>query len=322
MRKTLLAIHNSVVKNDMTTVRRITTLILGYAIFYMDIKIGPKKVHLSESIPDVSIHEMLTIFSAHVSFDEGFRGVHASNRTWATYILPPYVIALLLSPDQPIEPIEAPFRKILQNTELDEEPTVTQWDALYQSILHEIEKSPIWDLFTSKSVAEFLTTLFKLGIDAFEPRLNLSTGLIYPEADRLTNLNSYDTRLFLEKLTLADIFTSEPIAGITCCPSCHGFKVASRLACPKCGGTALKAVPVPSASDSSTGKQTISDNNHENYFSCQSCIHITQKPLVSLVCTECTTQFEPNSTEYHTINRLVLNKDVAKNLIKSIEKKT
>jgi hypothetical protein len=285
-------------------------LILGYAIFRMDVKIGPQKIHLSDSIPDISNYEMLTIFSAHIRFEEGFRGVHASNRTWATYIFPPWVMALLLSPDQQIGPIEAPLKKILQKARLDEEPTVEKWDELYQSILNEVEKSPLWDLLTSKPVAEFLTTLLKLGIDAFEPHLNLSIGIIYPEADRLTDLDSYDTRLFLEKLTLAGIFNNEAIAGVTHCPSCHGFKVANLLACPTCGETVLKAVTVSSKSDSTP------------QFSCLSCNNITKNPAVSLVCTECASKFDPASAEYRTMNRLVLNKDIAKNLIKSIEKKT
>lgn len=285
-------------------------MIIGYAIFHMDVKVGPSKIHVSDSISDVSKHEMFTIFSAHVKFEEGFRGVHGSNRTWATYISPPWVIALLLSPDQPIGPVEEPIRKIIQSIKFDAEPTVAQWDALYQSIINEVEKSPLWDLLTSKPVAEFLNTLFKLGINAFEPQLNLSIGVTYPEADRLTNLNSYDTRLFLEKLALAGIFTDEPIEGVTHCPSCHGFKVANSLVCPNCNGTALKTGPISTAPKSSS------------VFSCLSCNHVTQNPLVSLVCTECATRFEPNSGEYRTMNRLVLNKKVAKNLIKSIEEKS
>ncbi|MFX1562168.1 MAG: hypothetical protein ACFFDP_02545 [Promethearchaeota archaeon] len=282
-------------------------MILGYAIFRMDAKIGPQKVHVSDSIQDVSHYEMMIIFSAHVRFEQGFRGVHASNRTWATYIQPPWVIALLLSPDQLIGPIEAPFEKILRKTKLGDNPTINQWNKLFQDIKNEVEKSPLWDLLTSEPVAEFLETLIKFGISTFEPQLNLSIGVVYPEADRLTNLSSYDTRLFLEKLTLAGIFKSEPVAGVIHCPSCHGFKVANLLTCPKCSGISLKSVPDSSASNS------ISYN-----FSCLSCSHLTQNPLVSLVCTECARQFEPSTGEYRAMNRLVLNKEIAENLISSI----
>ncbi|MFW9831323.1 MAG: hypothetical protein ACFFD8_06070, partial [Candidatus Thorarchaeota archaeon] len=97
-------------------------MIKGFAVFRMDPKIGPQHVFKSETTGDISHQEVLAIFATHNLFREGFRGVHVSNRTWATYVYPPWIIALLLSPDEPIGPLRSPLNRVLHESKLGETP--------------------------------------------------------------------------------------------------------------------------------------------------------------------------------------------------------
>jgi len=285
----------------------------------MDPKIGPQRIYQSDTIEDVSHQEVLAIFATHNLFREGFRGVHVSNRTWATYVFPPWIIALLLSPDEPIGPLREPMQKTLYVSELEETPKPEEWKNLYHELLTEIQSSPVADLLTSKKTTNFLKEMINLGIQYFDPHFNFEIGTTYPAADHLTGLNSYDTRLFLEKLTLAGIFTSEPVIGVTHCPICLGFKVVSRLACPQCSVTALDVVRFPVSKDSEAKTSNPSKKPMELFYSCLTCQHTTSEPVVTLLCTECGSQFQPDEAAYRNMDRLVLNRPISESLIKKVE---
>jgi hypothetical protein len=277
----------------------------------MDAKIGPVQVYKSASIKHITHEEVLAIFATHNLFAEGFRGVHTGTSTWATYVWPPWIIALRLSPDEPIGPIGAPMTRIIREFRLDKEPSSTQWEELYQALTQEIKRSPVADLLTSARVADFLRGLHNQGTTSLKPLFSFAIGPVYPAADLLTGTNSYDTRLFLEKLTLAGLFRPEPFAGVTHCPQCHGFKVLSRLACPKCSTTALEVVRAELGGEAGA--------NH-SYYSCLTCNHTTDEPLLTFLCTECGNQFQPYEAEYGTMNRLILDEKKAAALLKQIEK--
>ncbi len=288
-------------------------MIIGLATFRMDPKIGPIQIYKSESIIEISHQEIIAIFASHNIFAKGFRGVHVGNHTWATYVYPPWIIGLLLSEDEPIGPLGPPLQKILENAQLDDNPADSHWEALYLAITQELESSPAADLLTSTRTRTFLKTLLDSGIKQFDPHFNFEIGPIYPAADRLTGISSYDTRLFLEKLRLAGIFRSEPVSGIIHCPDCHGFKVVSRLACPNCTIHTLKKVQakIPEESTSSPNKP---------YFTCLTCNMTTQNPVITFLCTECGNRFLPSEAEYRLImTRLVLNEKTARRLIQEVE---
>ncbi|MFX1510343.1 MAG: hypothetical protein ACFFBR_08580 [Promethearchaeota archaeon] len=294
-------------------------MIKGFAVFLMDPKIGPQHVYQSETIEIISHQEVLAIFATHNLFREGFRGVHVSNRTWATYVFPPWIIALLLGPDEPIGPLREPMKKILATSKLDETPKPEDWKNLYHELLVEIQSSPVADLLTSKKTTSFLKEMMGLDIQYFDPYFNFEIGTTYPAADHLTGLNSYDTRLFLEKLTLAGIFTSEPVVGVTHCPICLGFKVVSRLACPQCSVTALDVVRFPASKDSDSKGSGSTGKPMELFYSCLTCQHTTSEPVVTLLCTECGSQFQPDEAAYRNMDRLALNRPIAESLIKKVE---
>ncbi|MFW9985108.1 MAG: hypothetical protein ACFFDJ_00910 [Candidatus Odinarchaeota archaeon] len=294
-------------------------MIKGFAVFRMDPKIGPQHVYRSDSIREISHQEVLAIFATHNLFREGFRGVHVSNRTWATYVFPPFIVALLLGPDEPIGPLREPMKRIMHTSELADIPKVEEWKNLYHELLTEIRSSPVADLLTSERTTEFLKEMMNLGIQFFDPHFNFEIGTTYPAADHLTGLNSYDTRLFLEKLTLAGIFTSEPVIGVTHCPICLGFKVVSRLACPKCSVTALDVVRFPASQEAQNPEASTSKKPMELFYSCLTCQHTTSEPVVTLLCTECGSQFQPDEAAYRNMDRLVLNRPIAESLIKKVE---
>ncbi len=294
-------------------------MIKGFAVFRMDPKIGPQHIYRSDTIEEVSHQEVLAIFATHNLFREGFRGVHVSNRTWATYVFPPWIVALLLGPDEPIGPIRSPMKRILHASTIEESPKSEDWKTLYHELITEIQSSPVADLLTSKKTTDFLKEMIELDIQFFDPHFNFEIGTTYPAADHLTGLNSYDTRLFLEKLTLAGIFTSEPVIGVTHCPICLGFKVVSRLACPKCSVTALDVVRFPRSKDSDSKTSNISGKPMEFFYSCLTCQHTTSEPVVTLLCTECGSQFQPDEAAYRNMDRLVLNLPIAESLIQKVE---
>lgn len=285
----------------------------------MDAKIGPQRVYESETIGNVSHQEILAIFATHNLFREGFRGVHVSNRTWATYVYPPWIIALLLSPDEPIGPLRQPLQRILHQKKPRGEPKPDEWKKLFQAIQTEAQSSPVADFLTSEKTSNFLKEMIRLNLKFFDPQFNFEIGTTYPAADHLTGLNSYDTRLFLEKLTLAGIFTSEPVVGVTHCPICLGFKVVSRLACPRCSVTALDVVRFPAKNPEKNEKASSARKPIELFYSCLTCQHTTSEPVVTLLCTECGSQFQPDEAAYRNMNRLVLCHPIAESLIERVE---
>ncbi|MFW9984658.1 MAG: hypothetical protein ACFFCB_08010 [Candidatus Odinarchaeota archaeon] len=294
-------------------------MIKGFAVFRMDPKIGPQHVYRSDSIGEVTHQEVLAIFATHNLFREGFRGVHVSNRTWATYVFPPWIVALLLGPDEPIGPLREPMKKTLHTSRLGDNPKAEDWKNLHRDLIVEIQSSPVADFLTSKKTTDFLKEMIELKINFFDPQFNFEIGTTYPAADHLTGLDSYDTRLFLEKLTLAGIFTSEPVVGVTHCPICLGFKVVSRLACPKCSVTALDVVRFPASHDSDEAESSASKKPMELFYSCMTCQHTTSEPVVTLLCTECGSQFQPDEAAYRNMDRLVLNRPIAESLIKKVD---
>jgi len=294
-------------------------VIKGFAVFRMDPKIGPQHVYQSDTIKTITHQEVLAIFATHNLFREGFRGVHVSNRTWATYVYPPWIIALLLSPDEPIGPLRTPLQRTLHEKKLKGDPKPEEWNKLYQAIQIEIQSSPVADLLTSQKTTDFLKEMIRLNLQFFDPHFNFEIGTTYPAADHLTGLNSYDTRLFLEKLTLAGIFTSEPVVGVTHCPICLGFKVVSRLACPKCSVTALDVVRFPAKGAEKEAKVSNPKKPIELFYSCLTCQHTTSEPVVTLLCTECGSQFQPDEAAYRNMNRLVLNMPIAQSLIERVQ---
>ncbi len=294
-------------------------VVLGLAVFEFDPKLGPKEVYRTSEVEEITIEEAVAIFATHSVFSGGFRGVHIGKRTWASYIKKPWVIALLLSPDEPIGPLETAVHTIMKQVELGESPTERQWENILHKIIREIQKSPASDLLTSKYTADFLKRLLKEGITAFEPQFNFEIGVIYPEADRITGLNSYDTRLFLEKLALAGIFVSEPAGGALICPNCQGFKIAVRFTCPQCQATALEKIRIEMPMASQPDNPGTGKNNP--HFSCPNCMNLTQKPTITLECTDCEKQFHTSDAEYRQLFRIILEKSSAKALIQRIKKK-
>ncbi|MFX1474483.1 MAG: hypothetical protein ACFFCO_03250 [Promethearchaeota archaeon] len=293
--------------------------VLGLAVFEFDPQVGPKEVYRTSNVEEITVEESVAIFATHSVFSGGFRGVHIRKRTWASYIKPPWVFALLLSPDEPIGPLENAIHTTLEEVELKEVPTKREWNSIYQRLLREIKKSPASDLLTSKYTAAFLKRLLNGGVAAFEPQFSFDVGVSYPEADCMTGLNSYDTRLFLEKLALAGIFVSEPVGGALICPGCQGFKIAVRVVCSHCKASTLEVIhivmPIVQKSDNSNSSSLASIT----HYSCSSCMNLTQQPFITLECTECGKQFLPMEAEFRQLFRIILEKSSAKALIQRIE---
>jgi hypothetical protein len=282
--------------------------------------VGPKEVYRSSNVEEITVEESVAIFATHSVFSGGFRGVHIGKRTWASYIKPPWVFALLLSPDEPIGPLESAIHIILKEVELKEVPTKREWNSIYRKLLREIQKSPASDLLTSKYTVAFLKRLLNGGVAAFNPQFSFDMGVIYPEADRMTGLNSYDTRLFLEKLALAGIFVSEPVGGALICPHCNGFKVATRVVCTHCKASTLEVIriemPTVEQSDNPNGSSVASIA----HYSCSSCMNLTQEPFITLECTECGKEFLPAEADFRQLFRIILEKSRARALVERIEK--
>lgn len=295
--------------------------VLGLAVFEFDPKVGPKEVYRTRNVEEITIEEAVAIFATHSVFSGGFRGVHIGKRTWASYIKRPWVFALLLSPDEPIGPLETAIHTILEETELEKSPTKRQWNAIYQKLLREIRKSPAADLLTSKYTADFLKSLLNGGVDSFEPKFCFEIGAIYPEADRITGLNSYDTRLFLEKLALAGIFVSEPAGGALICPSCKGFKIFTHFSCPHCRAATLEVIRIEVPPILKTDNPNSESDVNSPHYSCSSCRNITQQPTITFECTECEKQFQPAEAEYRQLFRIILERGSAKALVQRIEEK-
>ena len=66
--------------------------------------------------------------------------------------------------------------------------------------------------------------------------------------------------------------------------------------------------------ESSTSKKPM-----ELFYSCMTCQHTTSEPVVTLLCTECGSQFQPDEAAYRNMDRLVLNRPIAESLIKKVE---
>ncbi len=294
--------------------------VLGLTVFEFDTKEGPKEVYRTRDVEEVTSDEMIAIFATHGVFSGGFRGVYIGKRTWASFIKQQWLIALLLSPDEPIGPLETIIRSLLKHVELDEMPTKRQWNTIYRKLLREINKSPASDLLTSESTAAFLKKLLNKGIIAFEPQFSFEIGVIYAEANRITGLNSYDTRLFLEKLALASIFVTEPVGGALICPNCRSFKVATRFACPHCQAATLEITRIENPSAPKPDNPNPDSGANDPHYSCSSCLNLTQQPIITLECTKCKIQFRPTDAEYHQFFRLILERSSAKALVQNIEK--
>jgi len=293
----------------------------GFAVFKADQKVGPILIHASPGVGEISHSEMMAIFSASTRLQESFAGVHLWGRTWAIYVAPPWVYSILLSPEELVASFEEPMRKAIHQANLEEEVPSEQWEAIYERVINQLREEAVADLLSSKGVAEFLHKLLEEGLEALNPRFDFDVGAFYPEADRLTGTSSKDTNTFLEKLTLAGIFASEVAGGVIHCPTCHGFKVAARFACPRCGSTALEVGRIPT--DISLHDAWDSTSTHErsrSYYSCLSCNTTSGEARIILVCVECGSRFSPTEAEYRPLRRLVLIPSTTRALLERTEK--
>ena len=71
---------------------------MGAVLLEFDMKMGPVFKFAVPTTLEVTPDETLVLFGTRSVVEEGFTGISIKNRTWATYLNPPYLFCVLLTP--------------------------------------------------------------------------------------------------------------------------------------------------------------------------------------------------------------------------------
>jgi len=112
---------------------------MGAVLLEFDVKMGPVFKFAVPSTLEVTQDETMVLFSTRSIVEEGFTGLTVKDRSWATYLNPPYLYCVLLNPLEHQNDFEAPMETTLSQVENDGPMDPAKLLELYHAILSKTE---------------------------------------------------------------------------------------------------------------------------------------------------------------------------------------
>jgi hypothetical protein len=281
---------------------------------------GPIFKYAVPSTLEVTQDETMILFSTRSVVEEGFTGLTVKDRTWATYLKPPYLYCVLLSPMEHQNDFETPMKKTLSQLECPKGIDQVKLSEIYHMILSKTETRVRDKLSTKPEVQQLLNTL-QNNPNPLRPTWSLQTGYCYPEAEEITGLRTSETNDLLATMQSAGLLNGRICGNIVLCPKCNSHQVLLHASCPKCGlptletGIALEHFICDHTAfieeySTSTGlvcphcKSYLTPGTYRSpgkVFHCITCNSYPKRPEKRLGCLNCKDTFTPDQAKYTPI---------------------
>ena len=212
----------------------------GAVLLEFDVKMGPVFKFGVPPELKLSQDESMILFSTRTIVDEGYTGITVKDRTWATYLKPPYLYGILLSPTEPQNSYEEPIQAVLGAYNPEGEITSEQLSELYQEILSRTGQHLREQLSEQPEVQMILESL-RQSQRTLRPIWSLENGYRYPSIEKLIEKPTEETNSLLEAMMNAALLLSRIGGNIAICPKCSSHRVVLHSICPKCGLPTLES---------------------------------------------------------------------------------
>lgn len=292
----------------------------GAVLLEFDIKMGPIFKFAVPNTLEVTQDETMVLFGTRSVVEEGFTGITVKDRTWVTYLNPPYLYCILLNPMEHQGDFEEAMKSTLSKVEYDQNMDQVKLMELYHDVLLKTEVQFQDQLSSRPDVKKLLGALQK-NPESFRPTWSLETGYRYPAAEKITGNSTKGTNDLLATMMSANIIQGRICGNIVVCPSCTSQRVVLHASCPQCGlptlepGIALEhficdhtafieAFATPSGLVCPHCKSYLSPGTYRSpgkVFHCITCNSYPKTPDYTLECVDCKETFSPEIAKFTPI---------------------
>jgi hypothetical protein len=293
---------------------------MGAVLLEFDVKMGPIFKFAVPSTLEVTQDETMVLFGTRSVVEEGYTGLTVKDRTWATYLNPPYLYCILLNPMEHQGDFEEAMKSTLSKVEYDRNLDQAKLMELYHDILSKTEIQ-LQDQLSSRPDVQKLVEALKENPDSFRPTWSLETGYRYPAAEKITGKSIKETNDLLATMMAANIIQGRICGNIVVCPSCTSHQVILHASCPQCGlptlesGIALEHFicdhtafiedfATPSGLVCPHCKSYLSPGTYRSpgkVFHCITCNSYPKTPDYTLGCFHCKETFSPEIAKFTPI---------------------
>jgi hypothetical protein len=172
--------------------------------------------------------------------DEGFTGVKVKDRNWVTYLNPPYLYCILLTPVEHQNDFELPMTEVLADYQPKNMVTHDDLSKLYDNIVFRIGDGLRLRIEAQPMVQELLT-LIRESPEPLRPSWSMQTGYHYPKAEKITGEPSEKTNALIGLMMTAGLLHGRICGNIAICPRCANHQIVQHASCPKCGLPTLES---------------------------------------------------------------------------------
>jgi hypothetical protein len=260
------------------------------------------------------------LFTTHPRVEEGFAGMTLGERTWATYLKPPYLYTVLLSTEEQTASFEKPMRQVLGNNSFTNGATQDELADLYRQIVEHTTEQRRRELTAMPAVKKLLETL-DTSPEALVPVWSAGTGYRYPSVEQVTGLPSSEANNLLDSMNTTRLLQAQIWGNLATCPHCRSHRLAVQAICPRCSssdieaGTTLKHLVCNHAdfidafaeSGGLTCPQCRQPMTSGTYrvlgtqYRCARCHAFRGRPALRLVCLECKGTFSTDDAAFKSV---------------------
>jgi hypothetical protein len=276
---------------------------------------------------ELSTDEIIVLFTTHPRVEEGFAGMTLGERTWATYLKPPYLYTVLLSAEEQTASFEKPMQQVIGGNSSANGTTQEELADLYQQIVEHTSEQRRLELIAMPAVKKLLETL-DTSPEALVPVWSAGAGYRHPVVEQVTGLPSSEATKLLDSMNMTGLLQARIWGNLATCPHGGSHRLVVQAICPRCSssdieaGTTLKhlvcnhtdfidAFAVPGGLACPQCRQSMMLGSYRALgpqYRCVRCHAFRGRPALRLVCLECKGVFPPDdaafkSIYYHTSRR-------------------
>jgi hypothetical protein len=220
--------------------REAESMPLGIVLLEFDAKMGP--IYKFSIPPNLRLDsdEMMVLFTTRTLVNEGYTAIAVKDRTWATYVMPPNLFAVLLSSEEHSSSFETPMAKIIQNLDLKSEITPEILTEIYDLIIQQTGNKHREKLLSLPEVQKIMELVSK-SQEPIRPIWSADKGYRYPDAEKLTGKSSEETNELLASMMTMGLLNGRICGNIANCPHCGTHGIVLHAICPKCGLATLES---------------------------------------------------------------------------------
>lgn len=262
----------------------------------------------------------MILFATRTLVDSGFTSVTVKERNWVSYLKPPYLFCILLTPTENQNDFENPMTDVLRRFQPEEQIIKNQLVLLYEEIVSLISNG-LRQKIIQNPVAQKVLAIIGQGSQTLRPTWSLHTGYHYPEAEMVTKLSSEETNNLLNTMMSAGLLRGQIFGNLAICPKCKSHKVLLQARCPKCGlpnlepGVAIEhfaceftafinQFSTPSGLVCPNCKMILSSGTYRSLgkaFNCRNCNSYTKVPDQILSCLDCKNAFTSEQAQFKPV---------------------